>query len=127
MNRKEPNADFLDFYLFLEYTYKSRIKKEENTVIDVESLSENAVEGLAEDMKKTMKKAIKDALSKDEYGMDELIAAYKGGQLSKEEFDMEMEREKQLVEAELLTMQFCSKADMQKVVNKVFEQIEQSL
>jgi hypothetical protein len=59
--------------------------------------------------------------------LNELILVYKNGQLSKEEFDMEIEREKQLVEAELLTMQFCSKDEVQKVVNKVFEEIEESL
>ncbi|WP_367989238.1 hypothetical protein AB2S62_18525 [Vibrio sp. NTOU-M3] len=59
--------------------------------------------------------------------LEELMLAKQNGELNDTEFETEMEREKQLVEAEMLTWQIAAKADVQKVVNKAFALMKSSL
>ncbi|PJC87987.1 hypothetical protein CSW98_02380 [Vibrio sp. HA2012] len=64
--------------------------------------------------------ALNDVLPQQESDIEALITAKKAGELTGEEFDCEMSREEQILEAEMLTMQVASKAEVQKVVHEVF-------
>lgn len=96
-------------------------------MIDVKALVKNAVKDDPEIMKNILEGAMCKVLTKQESDLDELIEAYKSGQLTKQEVEIEMEREKEIVEAELLTYQICSSSEIKKVMNNIFTQIEESL
>lgn len=56
-------------------------------------------------------------LEKEKESLEELAQARLAGEISEQEFYDEMEREKMVVQAELLTLQIMTKAMAQKAVN----------
>ncbi|ADZ91879.1 hypothetical protein [Marinomonas mediterranea] len=59
-------------------------------------------------------------LQQREASMNELIAARESGELSLSEFENELERERKVIEAEMLSQQIATKSVIQNAVNKVF-------
>ena len=59
--------------------------------------------------------------------LEMLLMAKKQGQLSEDEFQLELDRERLLVEAEMLTWKIAAKADVQKVVNKTFHALAKTI
>ncbi len=90
------------------------------------------IEAVLKDMVTAMKKEIVDDLGDiEEYGKEilenekeslELIGQERlAGRWSEEKFDDELEREKKVMEAELLTIQIMTKAAAQKAINAAIE------
>ncbi|WP_438462910.1 hypothetical protein [Marinomonas sp. PE14-40] len=74
-----------------------------------------------EDLTSELSSAIEASFAKNSVSLDELIQAREEGELTLEEFQEELEREKQIQEAELLTLQVAAKAKVQKVMDAVFD------
>ena len=74
-----------------------------------------------EDLTSELSSAIEASFAKNSASLNELIQARADGELSSEEFQLELEREKQIQEAELLTLQVAAKAKVQKVMDAVFD------
>ena len=74
-----------------------------------------------EDLTSELSSAIEASFAKNSASLNELIQARADGELSPEEFQLELEREKQVQEAELLTLQVAAKAKVQKVMDAVFD------
>lgn len=93
---------------------------------------ENALESVKhtlakEDLTSELSSAIEASFAKNSISLDELIQARADGELSPEEFQEELEREKQIQEAELLTLQVAAKAKVQKVMDAVFDALMSAL
>lgn len=71
--------------------------------------------------------ALKTSINNQRIGLEELLAAKESGDLTSEEFEMELEREKMIIETELLTLEICAKAEVQKLVNKAFELLQEAV
>ncbi|CCN69074.1 conserved hypothetical protein [Vibrio nigripulchritudo SFn118] len=71
--------------------------------------------------------ALKSCIEKQQNDIETLLLARQAGEISEEEFAIELEREKQIVEAEMLTWQITAKAEVQKVVNKAFHALTQAV
>ena len=87
---------------------------------------ENALESVKhtlekEDLTSEVSSAIEASFAKNSVSLAELIQAREAGELTLEEFQEELEREKQIQEAELLTLQVAAKAKVQKVMDAVFD------
>ncbi|MBD1557257.1 hypothetical protein HC752_09910 [Vibrio sp. S9_S30] len=78
-------------------------------------------------IKDLLSSALKSCIDEKTNELDMLLMAKKEGQISDEAFQIELEREKQIVEAEMLTWQIAAKADVQKVVNKTFHALAQTI
>jgi len=93
---------------------------------------ENALESVKhtlakEDLTSELSSAIEASFAKNSVSLDELIQARAEGELSPEEFQIELEREKKIQEAELLTLQVAAKAKVQKVMDAVFDALVSGL
>ena len=86
----------------------------------LKTLSESAQQVLLED-------ALSSAVKHYEIDLNELLKAFQAGQLTREELDLELEREHQLIEAEMLTWQIIAKAEIQKAVRTFFETLVEAL
>ncbi len=71
--------------------------------------------------------SFKTSIEKQKVEIEELMAAWNAGVLTQEELHLELEREKQIVEVEMLTWQIVGKAEVQKVVNKAFHLLQQAV
>lgn len=71
--------------------------------------------------------AFQSCFDKQKSDLEALIEAKASGDLTDDEFALEIEREKQILEAELLTLQISAKAEVQQLVNTVFQFISKSL
>lgn len=60
-------------------------------------------------------------MAKEKSALEELVQARFAGEISEQDFHDEVEREKIVVQAELLTLQIMSKAMAQKAVNAAME------
>lgn len=80
-----------------------------------------------EDLTSELSSAIEASFAKNSVSLDELIQAREAGELTPEEFQEELEREKQIQEAELLTLQVAAKAKVQKVMNAIFDALVSGL
>lgn len=78
-------------------------------------------------IKNLLTSALTVTLGKQKSTLEELVAAKKNGDLTDEEFELEMTREKQIAEAEMLTWQISAKSEVQKIVNKTFSTLVNTL
>lgn len=74
-----------------------------------------------EDLETPLLGAIEASFVNNQNALNELIQAKKNGEISAAEFQEELEREKKIQEAELLTLEISAKAQIQKIMNKVFD------
>jgi len=93
---------------------------------------DSIVQQVAEQLPDTPEKnllsgALKTCIDKRKTDVEELIAAKSAGELTEQEFELELDREKKIVEAEMLTWQIVAKAEVQKVVNKAFNLLQQAV
>ncbi|CAM3148623.1 hypothetical protein [Vibrio neptunius] len=78
-------------------------------------------------LKNLMTSALTVTLDKQKTTLQELIDARNNGDLTNEEFELEMLREKQIAEAEMLTWQISAKSEVQKIINKTFSTLVETL
>ncbi|MCG9595183.1 hypothetical protein L1D15_00460 [Vibrio sp. Isolate25] len=78
-------------------------------------------------IKNLLASALTVTLDKQKSTLEELIAARNNGDLTDEEFELEITREKQIAEAEMLTWQISAKSEVQKIVNKTFSALVNTL
>ncbi|NGN96222.1 hypothetical protein G5S52_00700 [Grimontia sp. S25] len=70
---------------------------------------------------------LKSQIDRQKVELEELLAAREQGLLTGDEFEVELEREKLIAEAEVLTAQIATKAEVQKAVNKAFNVLLKSV
>ena len=56
-------------------------------------------------------------LNNNKESLTELVEAHATGEIDQDEFDIELEREKSILEAEMISLEIASKAAIQKAVN----------
>ena len=78
-------------------------------------------------VKNLIASALQSSIDQQKTSIEELLLAKQSGDLTETEFEVELDREKQIVEAEMLTWQITSKAEIQKVVNKTFHVLAQTI
>ena len=78
-------------------------------------------------IKNLMTSALTVTLDKQKATLQELIEARNNGDLTNEDFELEILREKQIAEAEMLTWQISAKSEVQKIVNKTFSTLVDTL
>lgn len=78
-------------------------------------------------VKNLIASALQSSIEQQKSTIEELLQARQNGEITAEELELEFDREKQIVEAEMLTWQITSKAEVQKVVNKTFHVLTQAL
>ncbi|NVK72163.1 MAG: hypothetical protein HWE24_01680 [Oceanospirillaceae bacterium] len=78
-------------------------------------------------LKNTLGEALKESLKKQQTSFQNLLVAKEQNLISQEEFDIEMEREKAILEAEMLTKQIAAKAVIQKLVNDAISSLTKGL
>ncbi|NRB66127.1 MAG: hypothetical protein HRU48_01975 [Vibrio sp.] len=78
-------------------------------------------------LKNLMTSALTVTLDKQKSTLQELIDARNNGDLTNEEFELEILREKQIAEAEMLTWQISAKSEVQKIINKTFSTLVDTL
>lgn len=78
-------------------------------------------------IKNLLTSALTVTLDKQKATLQELIEARKNGDLTNEDFELEILREKQIAEAEMLTWQISAKSEVQKIVNKTFSTLVDTL
>ncbi|MDW6093865.1 hypothetical protein SBX64_15105 [Vibrio rhizosphaerae] len=78
-------------------------------------------------LKSSIENALKTSLGQKQGEFEALETALQNGDLTQEEFQIEIEREKALLSAEMETLQIMAKAEIQKVVNQVFQAITSQL
>lgn len=88
----------------------------------VNTLDVNVQQGIGQSVEQ-LKGALAQALQTRESEMAELVNALKSGEMSEEEFQVELSREKLVIEAELLTEEIRAKAEIQKLVQGAFSMI----
>ncbi|KJY71590.1 hypothetical protein TW78_13760 [Vibrio coralliilyticus] len=78
-------------------------------------------------IKNLLTSALTVTLDKQKATLQELIEARNNGDLTNEDFELEILREKQIAEAEMLTWQISAKSEVQKIVNKTFSTLVETL
>ncbi|KJY93456.1 hypothetical protein TW84_03735 [Vibrio neptunius] len=78
-------------------------------------------------IKNLLTSALTVTLDKQKATLQELIDARNNGDLTNEEFELEILREKQIAEAEMLTWQISAKSEVQKIINKTFSTLVETL
>ncbi|AIS58002.1 hypothetical protein ABF162_22035 [Vibrio coralliilyticus] len=78
-------------------------------------------------IKNLLTSALTVTLDKQKATLQELIEAKNNGDLTNEDFELEILREKQIAEAEMLTWQISAKSEVQKIVNKTFSTLVDTL
>ena len=78
-------------------------------------------------IKNLLTSALTVTLDKQKATLHELIEARNNGDLTNEDFELEILREKQIAEAEMLTWQISAKSEVQKIVNKTFSTLVDTL
>ncbi|MDA0118222.1 hypothetical protein [Vibrio sp. T11.5] len=78
-------------------------------------------------IKNLLTSALTVTLDKQKATLQELIDARNNGDLTNEEFELEILREKQIAEAEMLTWQISAKSEVQKIINKTFSTLVDTL
>jgi len=93
-------------------------------------------EGLVEDtlsklddspIKNILSDALKESLEKQRLAFENLLVAKEQNIISQEDFESEIEREKEILEAEMLTKQITAKAVVQKLVNDAIKSLTKGL
>ncbi|WFB50781.1 hypothetical protein [Vibrio coralliilyticus] len=78
-------------------------------------------------IKNLLTSALTVTLDKQKATLQELIEAKNNGDLTNEDFELEILREKQIAEAEMLMWQISAKSEVQKIVNKTFSTLVDTL
>ncbi|ASA55305.1 hypothetical protein [Vibrio gazogenes] len=78
-------------------------------------------------LKSTIENTLKASLNQKQGEFEALQTALQNGELTQEEFQIEIEREKALLAAEMETLKIIAKAEVQKIVNQVFQAITSQL
>ncbi|SHG15498.1 hypothetical protein [Vibrio gazogenes] len=78
-------------------------------------------------LKSTIENTLKASLNQKQGEFEALQTALQNGELTQEEFQIEIEREKALLTAEMETLKIIAKAEVQKIVNQVFQAITSQL
>jgi len=86
-----------------------------------------AINGAVKESGGDITSAAQDILEVQKESLKELVEAKLRGEIDQEIFDREIEREKKVVEAELLTIQIMTKALAQKAVNAAIEVFEKAV
>jgi len=66
-------------------------------------------------------------LDKNRESLAELAAAYSSGDINEEEFDVELQREKAILEAEMLSLEIAPKSAVQKAMNAAMDTLKQAV
>ena len=66
-------------------------------------------------------------LNNNKATIEELVQARLAGDINQEEFDIELLREQLVVEAEMITLDIASKAEVQKVINTAVSSLTSSV
>lgn len=66
-------------------------------------------------------------LENNKESIAELIQARQNGDLNNEEFEVEMEREKQVMEAELISLEIMAKSAIQKAMNAAMDTLKSTV
>lgn len=94
----------------------------------VEIALENALKTLSESTQQVLlEDALSSAVKHYEIDLNELLKAFQAGQLTREELDLELERERKLIEVEMLTWQIAAKAEIQKAVRAFLEALVEAI
>ena len=75
----------------------------------------------------TLGREVFEVMKEHKASLEELAQAYTEGEITKEEFEEELDREKQLLQAELLTLKICSAAAVQNAVNTAIGCVKSTL
>ncbi|KZN13050.1 hypothetical protein [Marinomonas sp. TW1] len=78
-------------------------------------------------LKNALGEALTSSLTKQQDTLSALLQAKQEGVISQEELDMELNREKDILEAEMLTKQIAAKAEVQKLVNDAIQSLSKGL
>ncbi|WP_394183032.1 hypothetical protein [Marinomonas posidonica] len=78
-------------------------------------------------LKNALGEALTSSLTKQQDTLSALLQAKQEGVISQEELDMELNREKDILEAEMLTKQITAKAEVQKLVNDAIQSLSKGL
>ncbi|SCY77634.1 hypothetical protein [Desulfoluna spongiiphila] len=65
-------------------------------------------------------------LNMNRESLSELAAAYSCGDITEEEFDVELQREKSILEAEMLSLEIAPKSAVQKAMNVAMDTLKQA-
>ena len=96
--------------------------------ITLENIAEQAIAKLKESpLNSLLGDALKDCMAKQEDSLEELIQARKDGEITTQEFEIEIQREQKILEAEMLSLQITAKAEIQKLVNGVIQALSKGL
>lgn len=71
--------------------------------------------------------AITNQIDRQREELEALLEANEQGIITQEEFEIELQREKLIAEAELLSLQIAAKAEVQKAINKAFDVLLKSV
>lgn len=74
-----------------------------------------------------LKSLLSSSLEKRRGPIEDLLQAKEQHMLNQEEFEIELEREKKILEAEMLTTQIAAKSAIQKVINNAIESLSKGL
>ncbi|MFM2480565.1 hypothetical protein [Celerinatantimonas sp. YJH-8] len=89
--------------------------------LPIEQILNTVSDGLADSpVKQALCEGLGQCLNQQGENLSMLVEAKNNGELSAEEFQVELEREKQIAEAELLTQAIAGKVEVQKIVNEAF-------
>ncbi|WP_211826687.1 hypothetical protein [Kistimonas asteriae] len=72
-------------------------------------------------IKEQLGNALITSIRMQQVAIEQLLIARKNGEITEEDFEIELTREKQITVAEMLTSQIIAKAEVQRVVNKTFQ------
>lgn len=93
-----------------------------------EHLIDSTIEQLEESpIKNILGDALKESLEKQKTSFQNLLVAKEQNIISQEEFEAEIEREKAILEAEMLTKQITAKAVVQNLVNDAIRSLTKGL
>lgn len=96
-------------------------------MINFDVIIQNSLKGLDDPLKDSIFTLAKENLGKAEDSINELVEAYEKEEITKDELATELEREKEIFEAELISCQVISRDEISKISDNIFKQIEQSL
>ncbi|WP_047042641.1 hypothetical protein [Vibrio mexicanus] len=93
---------------------------------------ENVVQQVTEqiedsEIKNLIAGAFKSSIDKQRESIEMLMVAHQEGQIDDDTLEIEFDREKLITEAEMLTWQITTKAEVQKVVNKAFHLLKEAV
>ena len=95
--------------------------------IDISSLfgdMAQSASGALEEGGEAVGAQMQQVLENNKNSIQELLVARENGDINQEDFDMEMEREKQVMEAELIGLEIMAKSAIQKAMNAAMDTLK---